>query len=166
MLEVHEFEYVRVGDEALLRLAGLWPGGDAPADCRLATGDDTFEPLPQSSKDEKWRAAWSLPLALLESNEAEFALVQAGGERLELPRPIEHGMAAHAMAGLRDELERERARADELDALLGRLRARIETGEDRLVEVERRAEELRDAIRADRRGDRRASDRAGDTARA
>jgi hypothetical protein len=161
MFEAHDFEYVLAEpDVALLRLAGLWSGeAPSPSDCRLVVSDgredEWFEPLPQAGDADRWRAAYSVPARVVESPAARFLLVSPADERLELPRPIEHGTAAREIAAIRAELDREREereraahRVAELEATIGGLRSRIERGDDRLREIERRAEDLRSAIRA------------------
>jgi hypothetical protein len=142
VLEVHEFEYVAAeGDLALLRLAGMWRGAAPDGDCVLVVDDEhRFDPLPQAAAGSSWRAAYSVPLDVVESGDG-FVLATPGGEWVDLPQPIEHGTAAQVIAGLRERL-------DELEALVDRLRTRIDAGDDRLAEIERRAETLRSAIRA------------------
>ena len=175
MLDIYEFEYVPAGgDLALVRLAGVWTDGAAPPGCRLLVeiegAEEWFEPLPQKWGDDVWRAAWTAPVGIVTAPVARYVLVPPSDERVELPHPIEHGMAAHEIAAVRveaeheiaavraeaeqeiaaarAELEGERARAEELEGTVAKLRARIEAGDERLGEIERRAEALRSAIRA------------------
>ena len=138
-----EFEYVATDAElALLRLSGRWTG-EAPAGCLLVVatgaGEQRFAPLPQAADADPWRAAYTVPAAIVDDAEARHWLAPPEGGRLELPAPIEHGTSARVIAELR-------ARVTELEELVARVRLRIEVGDDRLAEIERRAEELRSAI--------------------
>lgn len=108
-------EYVTAGGGvALVRIAGRWRANqlmpvEAPRLC-AAAGSETavVQPLPDptapepaaSLAGEPWRAAFSLPLALVTDEHAAFWL-EGGGARVSLPRPLEHGeeRATAASAG-------------------------------------------------------------------
>ena len=98
-LRVESFEYVAVGPGlALLRLAGEWRAA-APAGARLlATPPDGAEeelaalPEPPGDGSPLWRAAFSADSALL-GGHVRFRLEADDGRAVELPQPVERGVA-------------------------------------------------------------------------
>ena len=93
--QLEQFEFIRSGGpDALARLAGRWRGSaEAEVELLVTAGGRTarFEPLPgpPAAREESWRAAYAVPLALLEDPAASFSLSPARGAPVELPRPTD-----------------------------------------------------------------------------
>jgi len=96
-MRIETVEFLRASrDAALVRLAGTWPNeGEPPAAALVveAGGEaHRFAALPAGPGGAPggWGAGFSVPAALVESDEAVWRL-ELGDEVLELPRPARAG---------------------------------------------------------------------------